>query len=315
MSEREQYLWVEKYRPQKIDDCVLPESLKKTFKEFIDSGELPNFLFCGTAGTGKTTAAKALCNEVGAEYILINGSDEGRKIDTLRTTITSFAAAVSLDNRKRVVIVDEADYMNADSVQPALRAFIEEFSNNCRFIFTCNFKSRIIEPLHSRCAVVDFKIESKEKQEIAGKFFKRVSGILETEHVTYDKAVVAELIMKHFPDYRRILNELQRYSVSGTIDKGVLSSVSEETFKDLIANLKAKNFNEVRKWVAKNSDMETTAIFHELYESATDYMELQSVPQLVVILADYQYKAAFVADHELNMMAAMTEIMTSCKFK
>lgn len=315
MSEREQYLWVEKYRPQKIDDCVLPESLKKTFKEFIDSGELPNFLFCGTAGTGKTTAAKALCNEVGAEYILINGSDEGRKIDTLRTTITSFAAAVSLDNRKRVVIIDEADYMNADSVQPALRAFIEEFSNNCRFIFTCNFKSRIIEPLHSRCAVVDFKIDSKEKQEIAGKFFKRVSGILETESVTYDKAVVAELIMKHFPDYRRILNELQRYSVSGTIDKGVLSSVSEETFKDLITNLKAKNFNEVRKWVAKNSDMETTAIFHELYESATDYMELQSVPQLVVILADYQYKAAFVADHELNMMAAMTEIMTSCKFK
>ncbi len=315
MSDREQYLWVEKYRPQKIDDCVLPESLKKTFKEFIDSGELPNFLFCGTAGTGKTTAAKALCNEVGAEYILINGSDEGRKIDTLRTTITSFAAAVSLDNRKRVVIIDEADYMNADSVQPALRAFIEEFSNNCRFIFTCNFKSRIIEPLHSRCAVVDFKIDAKEKQEIAGKFFKRVAGILDGEGVEFDKAVVAELIMKHFPDYRRILNELQRYSVSGKIDKGVLSSVSEESFKDLINNLKGKNFNEVRKWVAKNSDMETTAIFHELYETASEFMELQSIPQLVVILADYQYKAAFVADHELNMMAAMTEVMTSCKFK
>ena len=315
MSEREQYLWVEKYRPQKIDDCILPESLKNTFKEFIASGELPNFLFCGTAGTGKTTAAKALCNEVGAEYIIINGSDEGRKIDTLRTTITSFAAAVSLDNRKRVVIIDEADYMNADSVQPALRAFIEEFSNNCRFIFTCNFKARIIEPLHSRCAVVDFKIDAKEKQEIAGKFFKRVSGILDGEGVSFDKAVVAELIMKHFPDYRRILNELQRYSVSGKIDQGVLSSVSEESFKDLINNLKGKNFNEVRKWVAKNSDMETTAIFHELYETASEYMELQSIPQLVVILADYQYKAAFVADHELNMMAAMTEVMTSCKFK
>jgi DNA polymerase III delta prime subunit len=315
MSGREQYLWVEKYRPQKIDDCVLPESLKNTFKEFISSGELPNFLFCGTAGTGKTTAAKALCNEVGAEYILINGSDEGRKIDTLRTTITSFAAAVSLDNRKRVVIIDEADYMNADSVQPALRAFIEEFSNNCRFIFTCNFKSRIIEPLHSRCAVVDFKIDSKEKQEIAGKFFKRVAGILDTEGVDFDKGVVAELIMKHFPDYRRILNELQRYSVSGKIDQGVLSTVSEESFKDLIKNLKGKNFNEVRKWVAKNSDMETTAIFHELYETSIEFMELQSIPQLVVILADYQYKSAFVADHELNMMAAMTEVMTSCKFK
>jgi DNA polymerase III delta prime subunit len=315
MSEREQYLWVEKYRPQKIDDCILPESLKNTFKEFIASGELPNFLFCGTAGTGKTTAAKALCNEVGAEYIIVNGSDEGRKIETIRTTITSFAAAVSLDNRKRVVIIDEADYMNADSVQPALRAFIEEFSNNCRFIFTCNFKARIIEPLHSRCAVVDFKIDAKEKQEIAGKFFKRVSGILEGENVQFDKAVVAELIMKHFPDYRRILNELQRYSVSGKIDQGVLSSVSEESFKDLINNLKGKNFNEVRKWVAKNSDMESTAIFHELYETASEYMELQSIPQLVVILADYQYKAAFVADHELNMMAAMTEVMTSCKFK
>ncbi len=315
MSEREQYLWVEKYRPQKIDDCILPEGLKNTFKEFIQSGELPNFLFCGSAGTGKTTAAKALCNEVGAEYIVINGSDEGRKIDTLRTTITSFAAAVSLDARKRVVIIDEADYMNADSVLPALRAFIEEFSNNCRFIFTCNFKNRIIEPLHSRCAVVEFKIEAKEKQEIAGKFFKRVSAILTEEKVSFDSKVVAELIMKHFPDYRRILNELQRYSVSGTIDADILSSVSEESFKDLINNLKGMNFNEVRKWIARNSDMDTAGLFDQLYTTASEYVEPKSIPQLVVILADYQYKSAFVANQELNNMAAMTEIMTSCKFK
>ena len=315
MSEREQYLWVEKYRPQKIDDCILPEGLKNTFKEFIQSGELPNFLFCGSAGTGKTTAAKALCNEVGAEYIVINGSDEGRKIDTLRTTITSFAAAVSLDARKRVVIIDEADYMNADSVQPALRAFIEEFSANCRFIFTCNFKNRIIEPLHSRCAVVEFKIDAKEKQEIAGKFFKRVISILNDEGVSFDQKVVAELIMKHFPDYRRILNELQRYSVSGTIDADILSSVSEESFKDLINNLKGMNFNEVRKWVARNSDMDTAGLFDQLYKTPSDYLEAKTIPQLVVILADYQYKSAFVANQELNTMAAMTEIMTSCKFK
>lgn len=315
MSEREQYLWVEKYRPQKIDDCILPEGLKNTFKEFIQSGELPNFLFCGSAGTGKTTAAKALCNEVGAEYIVINGSDEGRKIDTLRTTITSFAAAVSLDARKRVVIIDEADYMNADSVQPALRAFIEEFSANCRFIFTCNFKNRIIEPLHSRCAVVEFKIDAKEKQEIAGKFFKRVISILNDEGVSFDQKVVAELIMKHFPDYRRILNELQRYSVSGTIDADILSSVSEESFKDLINNLKGMNFNEVRKWVARNSDMDTAGLFDQLYNTASEYVEAKTIPQLVVILADYQYKSAFVANQELNTMAAMTEIMTSCKFK
>jgi DNA polymerase III delta prime subunit len=315
MSEREQYLWVEKYRPQTIDDCILPDGLKNTFKEFIESGELPNFLFCGSAGTGKTTAAKALCNEVGAEYILINGSDEGRKIDTLRTTITSFAAAVSLDARKRVVIIDEADYMNADSVQPALRSFIEEFSANCRFIFTCNFKNRIIEPLHSRCAVVEFKIDPKEKQEIAGRFYKRVVNILAQEGVTFDQKVVAELIMKHFPDYRRILNELQRYSVSGIIDAAILSSVSEESFKDLINNLKGMNFNEVRKWIARNSDMDTAALFDQLYNTATEYLEPKSIPQLVVILADYQYKSAFVANQELNSMAAMTELMTSCKFK
>lgn len=310
-----QFLWVESYRPQNIDDCVLPEALKKTFKDYIAQGELPTFLFSGTAGVGKTTVAKALCNEVGAEYIMINGSDEGRSIDVLRTTIKSFASTVSLTEAKKIVIVDEADYMNAQSVQPALRNFIEEFSNNCRFIFTCNFKNRIIEPLHSRCAVVDFKIDTADKQQIAAQFFKRATQILKQEEVEFDPKVVAQLITKHFPDYRRILNELQRYSVSGKIDSGILVNMSEESFKDLIKNMKEKNFPEVRKWVGKNSDADTTSLFRELYDTAANIIEPASIPQLVLILADYQYKAAFVADHELNIMAALTEVMAQCKFK
>jgi len=314
-SREEQFLWVEKYRPQKIDDCVLPESLKKTFKEYIAQGELPSFLFTGTAGVGKTTVAKALCNEIGAEYIMINGSDEGRSIDILRTTIRGFASTVSLTDSKKVVIIDEADYMNPQSVQPALRSFIEEFSANCRFIFTCNFKNRIIEPLHSRCAVVEFKIDNKEKQEIAATFFKRATSILKQEEIEFDPKVVAELITKHFPDYRRILNELQRYSVSGKIDSGILVNMSQESFKELVKLLKDKNFTEVRKWVAKQSDMDTTTLFRELYDQATSNMAEGSIPQLVLTLADYQYKAAFVADHELNIMAALTEIMANCKFK
>jgi DNA polymerase III delta prime subunit len=314
-SRDEQFLWVEKYRPQKIDDCVLPESLKKTFKEYVTQGELPNFLFTGTAGVGKTTVAKALCNEIGAEYILVNGSDEGRSIDVLRTTIKSFASTVSLTDAKKVVIVDEADYMNAQSVQPALRSFIEEFSANCRFIFTCNFKNRIIEPLWSRCAVVEFKIDSKDKQEIAATFFKRATQILKQEQIEFDPKVVAELITKHFPDYRRILNELQRYSVSGKIDCGILVNMSEESFRGLLKLLKEKNFTEVRKWVAKNSDADTASLFRELYDSSANNLEQNSIPQLVLILADYQYKSAFVADHELNIMAALTEIMAQCKFK
>lgn len=314
-SREEQFLWVEKYRPQKIEDCVLPQSLKDTFKHYIDQGELPSFLFSGTAGVGKTTVAKALCNEIGAEYIMINGSDEGRSIDVLRTTIKGFASTVSLTDSKKVVIIDEADYMNAQSVQPALRSFIEEFSANCRFIFTCNFKNRIIEPLHSRCAVIEFKIESKDKQEIAASFFKRATQILKQEEVAFDPKVVAELITKHFPDYRRILNELQRYSVSGKIDSGILVNMSQESFKDLIKLMKDKNFTEVRKWVAKQSDADTTTLFRELYDSATQTIEPNSIPQLVLTLADYQYKAAFVADHELNIMAALTEIMANCKFK
>jgi DNA polymerase III delta prime subunit len=310
----QEYLWVEKYRPQTIDECILPKNLKETFKQFIQTGELPNFLFCGTAGVGKTTVAKALCNEIGAEYLLINGSEESG-IDVLRTKIKSFASTVSLTDSKKVIILDEADYLNPNSTQPALRAFIEEFSNNCRFIFTCNYKNRIIEPLHSRCSVIDFKIENAEKAEIAGAFFKRTIGILKTENIDADQKVVAELVTKHFPDWRRVLNELQRYSVSGKIDSGILVNMTEDSFKDLLKNMKDKNFTEVRKWVAKNGDSETINIFRQLYDTASVNLEPASIPQLVLILADYQYKAAFVADHELNLMAALTEVMAQCKMK
>lgn len=311
----EQFLWVEKYRPQTIDDCVLPENLKKTFKEYITQGQLPNFLFSGTAGVGKTTVAKALCNEIGAEYLLINGSDEGRNIDTIRTKIKQFASTVSLTDSKKVVIIDEADYMNADSVQPALRSFIEEFSNNCRFIFTCNFKARIIEPLHSRCSVIDFKINPADKPKVASALYRRIADILSFEQIEFDSKVVAELITKHFPDNRRILNELQRYSVGGKIDSGILINMSEESFKTLTRYLKDKNFTEARKWVGKNSDADTTQLFRQLYDTSSSNIEPASIPQLVLILADYQYKAAFVADQELNIMAALTEIMAQCKFK
>lgn len=313
-SRDEMFLWVEKYRPQKIDECVLPESLKKTFHEYIAQGELPTFLFCGTAGVGKTTVAKALCNEIGAEFLFINGSEESG-IDVLRTKIKSFASSVSLTDAKKVVILDEADYLNPNSTQPALRAFIEEFSANCRFIFTCNFKNRIIEPLHSRCAVIDFKIDNKDKQETMAAFFKRAVQILKQENIEFDQKVVAEVVAKHFPDYRRVLNELQRYSVSGKIDTGILVNVGEESYKELMKNLREMNFTEVRKWVGKNSDMDSVALFRELYDNANTLLEPQSIPQLVITLAEYQYKAAFVADHELNTMAALTEVMANCKFK
>jgi DNA polymerase III delta prime subunit len=306
---------VEKYRPQKIDDCILPESLKKTFKDYIAQGELPHFLLCGTAGVGKTTVAKALCNEIGAEYVILNGSDTGGHIDTLRTTIKGFATSVSLTDAKKVIILDEADYLQANSTQPALRNYMEEFSANCRFIFTANYKNRIIEPIHSRCAVIEFKIDNKEKQEIAAAFFKRATTILKQENIEFDPKVVAELVTKHFPDYRRILNELQRYSVSGKIDSGILVNMSQESFKGLVKLMKDKDFTEVRKWVAKNSDADTTALFRELYDTASVNMDANSIPPMILILADYQYKAAFVADHELNIMAALTEIMAQCKFK
>lgn len=314
MNRDEMFLWCEKYRPQKIDECVLPESLKKTFKEYIAQGELPNFLFTGTAGVGKTTVAKALCNEIGAEYLMINGSEESG-IDTLRTKIKGFASTVSLTDAKKVVILDEADYLNPNSTQPALRGFIEEFSNNCRFIFTCNFKNKIIQPLHSRCAVIEFKIDNSEKPKVAGAFYKRIVDILKTEQIEFDQKVVAELVTKHFPDFRRVLNELQRYSVSGKIDSGILVNLSEESFKDLVKFMKEKNFPEVRKWVAKNSDADSVSLFRQIYDSSNTMMEPSSIPQLVLTLAEYQYKAAFVADHELNIMAALTEIMAQCKFK
>jgi DNA polymerase III delta prime subunit len=310
----DQFLWVEKYRPQKIDDCVLPESLKDTFKQYVSQGELPHFLLSGTAGVGKTTIAKALCNEIGAEYIMINGSEESG-IDTLRTKIKGFASTVSLTDSPKIIIIDEADYLQANSTQPALRSFIEEFSANCRFIFTCNFKNRILEAIHSRCACIDFKIDAKDKQVLLGQFFKRASQILKQENVDFDQKVVAELITKHFPDYRRVLNELQRYSVSGKIDSGILVNMSQESFKDLIKLMKEKDFTNVRKWVGKNSDSDTVAVFRELYDTSVTYMVPESIPSLVLVLADYQYKAAFVADHELNIMAALTEIMANCKFK
>lgn len=310
----EQYLWVEKYRPQLIEDCILPSSIKSVFKEFIASGELPNFLFSGSAGVGKTTVAKALCAEVGAEYLFINGSEESG-IDVLRNKIKTFASSVSLTDAKKVVILDEADYLNPNSTQPALRGFIEEFSNNCRFILTCNFKNRIIEPLHSRCSVVEFKIDNKDKPKVMTQFYKRVVGILKTENVEYEEKVVAELINKHFPDYRRILNELQRYSVSGKIDAGLLVNLGDESYAELFKFMKDKNFTEARKWVGKNSDLDSSELFRKFYDKAIDIIEPQSIPQLILILAEYQYKAAFVADREINTMAALTEIMAQLRFK
>lgn len=310
----DEFLWTEKYRPRTVDDCVLPDSIKKTFNDYIKQGELPTFLLSGTAGVGKTTVARALCEQVGADYIFINGSDEGRSIDILRTTIRSFASTVSLTDAKKMIIIDEADYMNAQTIQPALRSFIEEFSNNCRFIFTCNYVNRIIEPLRSRCAVVDFKIDSKDKQNLAAQFYKRVTTILSNENTEYDAKVVVEVITKHFPDYRRILNELQRYSASGKIDAGILVNLSEESYKELVKHLKDKNFTEVRKWVGKNSDTDSTSLFRNLYDSASTNMEKSSIPELILILAGYQYKAAFVSDHEINTMACLTEIMRDCKF-
>lgn len=309
----DQYLFVEKYRPAKIDDCILSDSLKDMFKDYIKAGQLPNFLFHGSAGVGKTTVARALCNEIGAEYMFINGSEESG-IDVLRTKVKSFASTVSLTDSKKVIIIDEADYLNSNSTQPAFRGIIEEFSDNCRFVFTCNFKNRIIEPIHSRCAVVDFNIPSGEKKEIAAKFFKRVINILNAENIEFDKKVVAELVQKHFPDFRRVLNELQRYSVSGKIDAGIFVNIGAESYRTLFKNMKDKNFTEVRKWVAINSDGDSSKIFRELYDISSTIMETASIPQLILILADYDYKSNFSVDREINLMACLTEIMASCRF-
>ncbi len=310
---REEFLWVEKYRPKTIKDTILPAGMKKTFQEFVDNGEIPNLLLSGTQGTGKTTVARALCEEIGADYIVINGSMNGG-IDTLRNDIKNFASTVSFGGGRKVVILDEADYLNPQSTQPALRGFIEEFSKNCSFILTCNFKNRIIAPLHSRCSVIDFKIDNSEKPKLAGQFFKRVMEILKTEEVTANEKVVVELVTRHFPDNRRILNELQRYGASGTIDEGILKATTDANVKTLMTELKAKNFKEVRKWVALNIDNDPVQLYRSLYDSASTYIAPRSIPQLVVTIADYQYKSAFVADQEINLVACLTELMVECDY-
>ncbi len=310
-------LWVEKYRPTKIEDCILPNELKETFKQFLNKKEIPNLLLSGTAGTGKTTVARALCEELGADYIIINGSDEGRHIDTLRHKIKNFASTVSLTETAghKVVILDEADYMNADSVQPALRNFIETFYKNCRFIFTCNYKNKILPALHSRCTVIDFAITNGDKNKSYSDFHIRLQYILNEEKIEFDKKVLAELIQKYFPDFRRTINELQRYSVRGKIDSGILFSLTEADTKKLIVILKEKRFNDMRKWVIQNLDKEPSALFSNVYEILYKYLQPQSIPQAVLVIAGYQYKAAFVADQEINMVACLTEVMANCKFK
>ena len=308
----QEFLFVEKYRPQTIEECVLPKSLKNTFLSIVDTGELPNMMFTGSAGVGKTTVARALCNELGMDYMMINGSEDGN-IDTLRGKIKQFASTISLQGGQKVVILDEADYLNPQSTQPALRGFIEEFSKNCRFILTCNFKNRIIDPLHSRCSIYEFNLGNKEK--MATQFMQRLQFILDSERIIYDNAVIAELIMKYIPDWRRVINECQRYGMSGHIDTGILATLSETSIKGLMADLKAKNFKKMRKWVSDNIDVESSKLFRMVYDNMVEYVSPSSIPQLVLILADYSYKDSFVADHELNVVACMTEIMSQIKFK
>ena len=310
------FLWVAKYAPKTIEDCILPENIKKTFSDFLNKGEIPNMLLAGPPGVGKTTVAKALCNELGVDFYVINGSDEGRFLDTVRNNAKNFASTVSLssDAKHKVVIIDEADNTGND-VQLLLRAFIEEFAGNCRFIFTCNYKNKIIEPLHSRCAVVEFGIRGKEKTQLAGSFFKRLQNILDAEGVRYDPKVLAELINKHFPDWRRVLNECQRYSVSGEIDSGILASFSDVAVNDLIKHLKDKNFSEVRKWVVANLDNDSSVILRRVYDSCYTHLSPQTIPAAVLIIAKYQYQIAFVADQEINILAALTEIMVECEFQ
>ena len=310
------FLWVAKYAPKTIEDCILPESTKKTFQDFLNKGEIPNMLLAGPPGIGKTTVAKALCNELGVDVYVINGSDEGRFLDTVRNNAKNFASTVSLssDAKHKVVIIDEADNTGND-VQLLLRAFIEEFAGNCRFIFTCNYKNKIIEPLHSRCAVIDFSIKGKEKTALAGSFFKRLQNILDEERVQYDPKVIAELINKHFPDWRRVLNECQRYSVGGQIDSGILAAFSDIAVNDLLQNLKEKNFPEVRKWVVANMDNDTTVLLRRIYDALYSALENNSIPAAVLVLAKYQYQSAFVADQEINMLACLTELMVECEFK
>ena len=313
---RDEFLWVEKYRPKTIEECILPDNIKKTFTDFLDKGEVPNLLLAGPAGCGKTTVAKALCNELGVDVYVINGSDEGRFLDTVRNNAKNFASTVSLSStaKHKVIIIDEADNTTND-VQLLLRAFTEEFSGNCRFVFTCNYKNKIIEPLHSRCSVIEFGIKGKEKQQIAAQFFKRLQQVLGAEGVEYDNKVLVELINKHFPDWRRVLNECQRYSSSGKIDTGILATFSDVKVNDLIKNLKEKNFPEVRKWVVNNLDNDSGLLFRRIYDALYDALENNSIPAAVLVIAKYQYQMAFVADQEINMLACLTEIMVECTFK
>jgi DNA polymerase III delta prime subunit len=310
-----EFLLTEKYRPQVIEDCILPDETKKTFKEFVEKGEIPNLLLAGPPGIGKTTIAKALCNELGADYYVINGSDEGRFLDTVRNQAKNFASTVSLtgSSKHKVIIIDEADNTGND-VQLLLRANIEAFYNNCRFIFTCNYKNKIIEPLHSRCAVIDFTIKGKQRVQLAGSFFQRLQSILDAEKIEYDQKVVAELVSKHFPDFRRVLNEIQRYSTGGKIDAGILASFSDISVNELIKHLKEKNFTEVRKWVVSNLDNDSTLVLRRVYDACYDCLTPQSIPAAVLVIAKYQYQCAFVADQEINLLAALTEIMVECEF-
>ena len=310
----ENFLWCEKYRPSTLADCVLPDELKHTFQKFVDNKNIPNLLLSGSAGVGKTTVAKAILDELGADYIVVNGSLHGN-IDTLRTEIMNFATTVSFSEGRKYVILDEADYLNPQSTQPALRNFMEEYSKNCGFILTCNFKNRIIDPLHSRCSVIDFVFPKKMAPKLAGTFFARVKDILDQEQVKYDEKVLAEVIQRHFPDWRRVLNELQRYSVNGVIDTGLLANSSQNAFNSLISLLKDRQFTEMRKWVAQNIDSDPTSIMRQLYDHASEKVDPKSIPQLVLLIGEYQYKAAFVADQEINLVAFLTQVMAEVEFK
>ena len=308
------FLWVEEYRPKTIDDCILPQSLKTLFQSFIDKGEISNMLFSGTPGVGKTTVAKALCEQMNCDWIMINGSEEGG-IDVLRNKIKNFASTVSLSGGKKVVILDEADYLNPQSTQPALRGFVEEFHKNCRFILTCNFKNRIIEPLHSRFSNIEFRINNKDKPKLASQLMDRAVYILKEQHIEYEDKALVGLITKHFPDFRKLINELQRYSVSGAIDAGVLVNISDENLKSLTGHLKAKEFGDMRKWVVNNLDNDPVKIFRKIYDSLNTTLQPETIPHAILIIADYQYKSAFVADQEINLVACLTELMSQVKFK